>query len=74
MEEIIKQLAKEYELPEPVIESIVRSQFKFVCDKMQDDECLRIRLHHFGVFKIKPKRLYVINEKTGWNRTKWSNS
>tara|TARA_Y100001968_G_C19379363_1_gene729438 strand:+ start:1314 stop:1511 length:198 start_codon:yes stop_codon:yes gene_type:complete len=61
MDRIIKKLAEEYNLPEQVIESIVRSQFKFVCDKMQDDECLKIRLHHFGVFKIKPKRLYVIN-------------
>ena len=64
MERIIKELSEEYGLPEPVIESIVRSQFKFVCDKMQDDECLKIRLHHFGVFKIKPKRLYVINGGT----------
>ena len=61
MDRIIKKLAEEYNLPEQVIESIIRSQFKFVCDKMQDDECLKIRLHHFGVFKIKPKRLYVIN-------------
>tara|TARA_R100000781_G_C4069404_1_gene123937 strand:+ start:246 stop:443 length:198 start_codon:yes stop_codon:yes gene_type:complete len=61
MDRVIKKLAEEYNLPEQVIESIVRSQFKFVCDKMQDDECLKIRLHHFGVFKIKPKRLYVIN-------------
>lgn len=63
MEEVIKELAKEYDLPDFVIESIVKSQFKFVCNKMEDDQCTKIRLHHFGVFKVKPKRLYVINGK-----------
>ena len=65
MKDIIKQLAKEYDLPPFVIESIVRSEFKFVKDCMETDECVKIRLHHFGVFKVKPKRLYIINGKEG---------
>tara|TARA_R110001583_G_scaffold23375_2_gene86469 strand:- start:948 stop:1151 length:204 start_codon:yes stop_codon:yes gene_type:complete len=64
MDSIIKQLAKEYDLPPFVIESIVRSEFKFVKDCMETDECVKIRLHHFGVFKVKPKRLYIINGET----------
>ena len=64
MEKIIKELAKEYDLPTVVIESIIRSEFKFVKDCMETDECVKIRLHHFGVFKVKPKRLYIINDKT----------
>ena len=54
MKDIIKQLSKEYDLPDFVIESIVRSEFKFVKDCMETDECVKIRLHHFGVFKVKP--------------------
>ena len=64
MKDIIKQLAKEYDLPPFVIESIVKSEFKFVKDCMETDECVKIRLHHFGVFKVKPKRLYIINGET----------
>jgi nucleoid DNA-binding protein len=61
MEDIIKELAQEYDLPEYVVEDIVRSQFKFVKENMENDDCFKIRLHHFGVFKVKPKRLYILN-------------
>ena len=44
--ELIQQLAEEYDLPTFVVESIVKSQFKF------------------GVFKVKPKRLYIMNKDT----------
>ena len=62
--DLIEQLAEKYDLPDFVVESIVKSQFKFVQDKMQEGECAKVRLHHFGVFKVKPKRLYVINKDT----------
>jgi len=62
--ELIEQLAKEYDLPVFVVESIVKSQFKFVQDKMEEGKCAKVRLHHFGVFKVKPKRLYVMNKNT----------
>jgi len=66
MDDIIKELSKKYDLPTFVVESIVKSEFKFVKDCMETDECVKIRLHHFGVFKVKPKRLYIINgEKEG---------
>ena len=60
--DLILLLAEEYNLPEFVVESIVKSQFKFVRDKMEEGNCAKVRLHHFGVFKVKPKRLYIINE------------
>jgi nucleoid DNA-binding protein len=63
MDDIIKELSEKYDLPDFVVESIIRSQFKFVKDCMETDECVKIRLHHFGVFKVKPKRLYIINAK-----------
>tara|TARA_R110000824_G_scaffold65226_4_gene170054 strand:- start:14920 stop:15129 length:210 start_codon:yes stop_codon:yes gene_type:complete len=62
--DLILLLAEEYNLPEFVVESIVKSQFKFVRDKMEEGNCAKVRLHHFGVFKVKPKRLYIINENT----------
>jgi|TARA_R110001606_G_scaffold158423_2_gene302183 nucleoid DNA-binding protein len=62
--ELIQQLAEEYDLPTFVVESIVKSQFKFVQNKMEEGECAKVRLHHFGVFKVKPKRLYIMNKDT----------
>lgn len=62
--DLIEQLANKYDLPPYVVESIVKSQFKFVQDKMEQGECAKVRLHHFGVFKVKPKRLYIINKNT----------
>ena len=62
--DILDKLAKEYDLPEYVVESIVKSQFKFVQNKMEEGECAKVRLHHFGVFKVKPKRLYIMNKDT----------
>ncbi len=62
--DLIQQLADKYDLPFFVVESIVKSQFKFVQDRMEEGNCAKVRLHHFGVFKVKPKRLYVINKNT----------
>ena len=62
--DILDKLAKEYDLPEYVVESIVKSQFKFVQNRIEEGKCAKVRLHHFGVFKVKPKRLYIINKNT----------
>tara|TARA_R110000824_G_scaffold57933_1_gene157225 strand:+ start:374 stop:580 length:207 start_codon:yes stop_codon:yes gene_type:complete len=61
---VIEQLSTKYALPTFVVESIIKSQFKFVQDKMAEGKCAKVRLHHFGVFKVKPKRLYIINKNT----------
>ena len=37
--DLIEQLAEKYDLPDFVVESIVKSQFKFVQDKMEEGEC-----------------------------------
>lgn len=62
--DLVEQLAKKYNLPEFVVESIIKSEFKFVQDKIEEGNCDKVRLHHFGVFKVKPKRLYEINKNT----------
>jgi nucleoid DNA-binding protein len=62
--DLIEQLAEKYDLPSFVVESIVKSEFKFVQNRMEEGNCAKVRLHHFGVFKVKPKRLYIINKNT----------
>jgi len=62
--DLVKKLIDKYDLPDFVIESIVKSQFKFVQNKIEEGKCAKVRLHHFGVFKVKPKRLYIINKET----------
>ena len=62
--DLIEKLAKKYDLPPFVVESIVRSEFRFVQNKIEEGNCAKVRLHHFGVFKVKPKRLYIINKNT----------
>lgn len=62
--DLIEYLTEKYDLPSFVVESIVKSQFKFVQDRIEEGECAKVRLHHFGVFKVKPKRLYIINKNT----------
>ena len=62
--DLIEKLAKKYDLPPFVVESIVRSEFRFVQNKIEEGNCAKVRLHHFGVFKVKPKRLYMINKNT----------
>tara|TARA_R110000751_G_scaffold91174_1_gene178642 strand:- start:943 stop:1152 length:210 start_codon:yes stop_codon:yes gene_type:complete len=62
--ELIEILAEKHELPFFVAESIVKSEFRFVQNRMEEGNCAKVRLHHFGVFKVKPKRLYIINKNT----------
>jgi nucleoid DNA-binding protein len=62
--DLIEQLADKYDLPPYVVESIVRSEFRFVQNRIEEGNCAKVRLHHFGVFKVKPKRLYIINKNT----------
>jgi len=63
--EIIAELSAEFNLPPHIIERIVKSQFKFVSKVMRDKSYAPVRLHHLGVFAIKPKRLEYLKEN-GW--------
>jgi hypothetical protein len=58
--EIVAQISKELKQPPHVIERIVRHQFKFVMEQMQEGKYQNIRLHHLGVFGVKPGRLYKL--------------
>ena len=60
---IIAEIAKELKQPPHVIERIVRHQFKFLMEQMQEGKYQNVRLHHLGVFGVKPGRLWKLGKK-----------
>jgi len=49
--DVLKTLSKKYNLPVLVIDSIVRTQYKFISDTFKNKRDLTgIRLHNFGLF------------------------
>ena len=63
--EIINELAEEFGIQPHIIEKMVKSQFGFVASVMREKKLEPIRLHHLGVFAIKPSRLQYLIGK-GW--------
>lgn len=55
--DLIKQLSVKYNLSEDIIEKVIRSQFEFVKDTMEEGEFKSVHLHYFGKFCVKPNRL-----------------
>ena len=68
MDDIIEQVAKELNLSEIVVEKIIRSQFSFVKECMENKS--NVHLAYLGKFVIKPGRVYKIkqNEEARKNR------
>ena len=63
--DIIGNIADDFSMQPHIVEKIVKSQFHFVAHVMREKTLEPIRLHHLGVFAIKPNRLqYLINK--GW--------
>ena len=60
MEIQIKKLAAKYNLSEDIIEKIVRSQFNFVKDTIEEGSFESVHLHYFGKFACKAR--YCIKE------------
>ena len=58
---IIEELAKEFKLPEHVIENIVRHPFKFQIDLMKEGDLKPFRHQYLGVFAVKPGRREAYN-------------
>jgi len=63
MDKIVKKLAAKYNLDEDVIEKIIRSEFNFVANTMQEGNFESVHLHHFGKFCVKPRAVETINNK-----------
>lgn len=62
VENIYSKLSVQFDLDNEVIERIIRSEFDFVADTIEQGEFQSIRLHHLGVFGVKPKRLEQFNK------------
>lgn len=62
MDKIIKRLAAKYNLDEEVVEKMVRSEFNFVANTMQQGEYQSVMLHHLGKFAVKPNSITRINK------------
>lgn len=62
VDKIVKTLAAKYGLDEDVIEKVIRSQFNFVANTMQQGEFQSVHLHYFGKFCVKPNSISRINK------------
>ena len=68
MENIIKQVSEDLNIPESIVEKILKSQFLFVKECMENRS--NVHLAYLGKFVIKPGRVYKIkqNEEARKNR------
>lgn len=64
IDNIYSKLSAKFNLDSEVIEKIARSQFDFTVNTMEQGEFQSIRLHHLGVFGIKPARLVQLKERS----------
>lgn len=53
----IKDLSEKYNLPEIVVKTAVRSQFRYVKQSIQKDDPGGVLLHSFGTFRAKRGRI-----------------
>ena len=60
---IIEELSIKYNLPKPIIEKIISSQFKFTADIMASGNMQPVRHPYLGVFAVKPGRLEKLNKE-----------
>ena len=61
MEELINILAVKFNRSPELIEKIIRSQFKFTADTMEEGGLESVHLHHLGKFACKP-RFFKVKE------------
>ena len=68
MDNIIKKVAEELNLSEALVEKVLKSQFSFVKECMENKS--NVHLAYLGKFVIKPGRVYKIkqNEEARKNR------
>ena len=62
MDKIIEELSIKYNLPRPIIEKIVRDQFKFTASIIAEGDFKPVRLPYLGVFGVRPGRLDKLNK------------
>jgi hypothetical protein len=60
---IIQDLSKEFNLPEHIVEKVIRHPYKFQLEVMKSGEHKPFRHPFFGVFGVKPYRLKYLTER-----------
>lgn len=63
MHKYVKEVAKQKNLPEDLVEKVFKSQFEFVKDCMEEGELQSVHLHFLGKFAVKPYRKIELEEK-----------
>jgi len=72
MDKIVKALAKKYNLTAFEVEQIVKSQFSFIKNVIEEGDFKSVRLKHLGLFTVKKNRLKYY--KDGGRRKEGSES
>ena len=62
-DDIVKFLAAKYNLDEETIEKVVRAQFRFVKDTIEQGELDSVHLQAFGKIAVKPGRMKYLEEE-----------
>lgn len=63
-QDIFNKLAVEFNLDSEIIEKIVRSEFEFVMNTMEEGNFESVHLHKLGKYAVKPNRLKQLNHDT----------
>lgn len=61
-DDIIKYLSSKYNISSDIVEKVIRSQFGFVKDMMEQGELDSVHLQNFGKFAVKPFRKKYLEE------------
>ena len=59
---IVDKLVEKYNLPKPIIEKVISSQFKFTADIIASGTLTPVRHPNLGVFAVKPGRKEKLNK------------
>lgn len=59
---IINKLSSSYNVDTEVIEKVIKSQFRFVKDTIEQGELQSVHLHYLGKFAVYPNRIKKLEE------------
>lgn len=66
-QQIIDELAKEFDLKPKQVRKAVMHQFEFIRKVMKKGDFESVRLRYFGKFKVNPKRLENLQQSNEQN-------
>lgn len=60
--DILNYLSAKYDIDREIVEKVIKTEFKFVKDTMEQGELDSVHLQYFGKFAIKPGRMKYLLE------------